>query len=194
MFGILARHIYKNIYSQEGFRSLSCGSLWFLMARYRQQHHAIAICQTSQAAAASKIFVFAEALREWNVSARNSILLRRGIGIVDVNVLCHSQSWEQVRNRFPVHLSGKVTIRPSALRSMLEEHIGDFSPTGRNNAHQSSVLPARELTQTTPRMCFKMARSCVFGPSNGQAGRTQSIGVGTDAKDRKREQRGYIGS
>src|ERR1700683_2321695 len=39
----------------------------------------------------------------------------------------------------------------SALRSMLDEHIGDFSPTGHNNAHQSSVLPPRELTQTSPR-------------------------------------------
>jgi hypothetical protein len=48
------------------------------------------ISQTSQATTVSKISVFAEALREWTVSARNSIPVKKGLGVVDVNVLYHS--------------------------------------------------------------------------------------------------------
>jgi hypothetical protein len=61
---------------------------------------------------------------------------------------------------------------------MVSERVDDFSPTGRNNAYQSSVLPIQELTRTSPRTCFKMARSCVFfGTGNGQAGHTRTIAL-----------------
>jgi hypothetical protein len=85
-----------------------------------------------------------------------------------------------------------VAMLTLGIHCAFDEYIGDFSPTGRNNADQSSVWPTRELTQTSPRMRFKMARSCVFEPGGGQASHTRSIGVGADAKDRKRGQRGYI--
>jgi len=83
----------------------------------------------------------------------------------------------QTASRFLSHVSEMPTIQTIGLASIVNERIGDFSPTGRNNACQNSVLPIRELTRTNPRTCFKMARSCVFGSANGQAGQTGPLAL-----------------